>query len=381
MSKYKKIVPAILLVFSLSGCSLFPDGSLSMDKQEVKDVVIEDNHVTGAVGDVVSFDADIKGTEILDWSAMTAYLRKFDDTDAGTISKILLNEDVQLNGTYENNEIEDNSVVYVYDSKVDQGSSVTISSGRIYLQTLKAQQKQYSSFLMSSGENLSVEESKERFPNESIDGLDKSSVLDTFTELCHSLELDISDNIEIYAMDMESANQYRDKNPWLALDRNENKTPDWVEADEAYFICAPLQLNGMELPTQNTSSQTGYTYSSKVYAVIGRDGLYTFSAQGIYEIEEEEKKVTQIHTLQEVLDFIATYYSHLSGMNQTIKVTEINLRYVVRYYSVSNTYQIVPVYVCSIESITTMSKEDAEEISTRNSYLYIDAQTLTSYTG
>lgn len=377
MRKNIIICAAGIMALCMTGCSIFPDGSLSMEKQEAKEVVIENNHAKGLLGDGVSIDADIIGADVSEWSEFTAGLRQFDDGEAEKISKVFMGENGILEGEFNNAEAKDGTSAYVYKNKINSGDSLTIATGKVSVSTSKKRQIGYSSFF-EPNKLLTDEELRGNFPKELIDGLDRDAALDTFKDLCDSLELTISDNVAIYALDKDSANKIRQENDWISRDKNGDKTPDWVEADEAYFILTPVVLGDMELPSQDTSSNTGYSMPSYIYAVIGRDGLYDFCASGIYEVKEE-KKVADIHQVQEVLDYLATNYSYLSGAEQNILFTEISLRYVTRYYSVDKEYKIVPTWVCTKETKVTASKDGEEYERTRTEYLYIDAQTMTSF--
>jgi hypothetical protein len=380
MEKKMKVILLMMTALTFSGCKLVPDGSIAWENQSAENVVTENNHAAGVlVNDTVYIDADISGTDKTDWKEYTAALRKIDEEEALKISGILLGEKSRLKSENENSETKDGTSVYYYESE-DSKDNLIISSGKVYLNTSKSKQLQYPSFFMPSGELLDEKEMKERFPLDTLEGLDRENVIAQFKEICSEINLDISDNIKLYAIDKDSANKIRDEEEWVSLDKNDNKTPDWTQEDEVYLIIAPLQLNGTELPIKNTSSQTGYSYTSVVYSVIGRDGVCLFNATGLYQMDDE-KAVADVHTVNDVMDYLATNYSYLTEMNQSITVTDIKLQYIARYYISDNEYKIIPTWVCTKETKVTGSKEGENVERTRTDYLYIDAQNMTSFSG
>lgn len=380
MKKKMKVILLMMTALTFSGCKLVPDGSIAWENQSAENVVTENNHAAGVlVNDTVYIDADISGTDKTDWKEYTADLRKIDEEEALKISGILLGEKSRLKSEHENSETKDGTNVYYYESE-DSKDNLIISSGKVYLSTSKSKQLQYPSFFMPSGELLDEKEMKERFPMDTLEGLDRENVVAQFKEICSNINLDISDNIKLYAIDKDSANKIREEEEWVSLDKNDNKTPDWTQEDEAYLIIAPLQLNGAELPIKNTSSQTGYSYTSVVYSVIGRDGVCLFNATGLYQVDDE-KAVADVHTVNDVMDYLATNYSYLTEMNQSITVTDIKLQYIARYYISDNEYKIIPTWVCTKETKVTDSKEGENVERTRTDYLYIDAQNMTSFSG
>lgn len=378
----RRIIAGSMVMATLifSGCGAVPDGTISWEQQSADSIVIENNHIKGElVENAVDIDADVSGLDSKEWKEYTAALKKIDEEEADKISHILLGENSYLKEKHENNVAKDDSFSYSYSSN-DTTSLVSIASGQIYLNTAKNIELQYVSFFRNNGSTIDEKNLKELFPVENIEGLDKESAVLQFKNMCNDLSIDISDNINVYAFDKDSANTIREENEWLAMDKNGEKKPDVTYEDEAYFIIAPLQVKGVELPVSDTSSNTGASYTSVVYSVIGRDGMYHFSASGIYNINDE-KEVSDIHNINEVLDYIKTNYQYLDGQNQSIIISDIKLQYIARYYVTDNIYKIVPTYVCTKDTTTISEKEGERYEKVKTGYLYIDAQNLTSFSG
>lgn len=373
----KKRIICVITAFLtfLSGCGLVPDGSISWEKQEADSVVIENNHAKGSLGEGIEVDADISGTELKEWKECTAVPRQFDDAAAERISRYFLGNSAYLNGIYDNYEAADGTSRYEYKKK--SGEYVVTFSGQIGFNTPVCINNYYSTFVMPD-KLLDEDTLNELFPLDSLDGFDKNNVINSFKTICSDLNIEISDNIRIHALDKDSANQIRKENDWLTRDKHENLLPDWTRDTEAYFILAPLSLNGIELPTQNTSSSTGSTYTSYVYAFYNRQGLIQFTASGMYEILDE-KVVTDVHSINDVLNFLATNYSYLAGMNMNVAISDIKLTYIVKKYELDKKYKVLPTWVCREDTVIKTSKDGKEEEKTRTKYLYIDAQTMTSF--
>ncbi len=380
MRKY--IIAGSLAIATLifSSCGAVPDGTISWEQQSADSIVIENNHVKGElVENTVNIDANVSGLDSKEWKEYTAALKRIDEEEASKISHILLGENIYLKEKHENNVAKDDSFSYSYSSN-DTTSYVSIASGRIYFNTPKNIELQYVSFFRNNGSTIDEKNLKELFPVENIEGLDKESAVLQFKKTCNDLSIDISDNINVYAFDKDSANTIREENEWLAMDKKGEKKPDITYEDEAYFIIAPLQVKGVELPVSDTSSNTGSSYTSVVYSVIGRNGMYHFSASGLYNINDE-KEVSDIHNINEVLDYIKTNYQYLEGQNQSIVISDITLQYIARYYVTDNVYKIVPTYVCTKDTTTISEKEGERYEKVKTGYLYIDAQNLTSFSG
>lgn len=244
----------------------------------------------------------------------------------------------------------------------------------------KAIEQQYSSYFKPNGKIQEDDVLKEKFPKEYIDGVDRQESINQFKKLCEDMNIGISDNIRIYALDKDSANNVRKENDWLVRDKNGESKPDVTAEDEVYCIIAPLQIEGVELPVNDTSSSTGSSSASIVMAMIGRNGLSYFTATGLYETKDE-KEVTEIHNINEVLDYIKTNYQYLDGQNQKITISNIELKYIARLYITDNIYKIIPTYVCTKDTATVSEKDGERTERVNTEHLYIDAQNLTSFSG
>ena len=373
MRKYIIAGGVLIATLAFSGCGAVPDGTIAWEQQSADSVVIENNHVKGElVENTVNIDADIEGIDKTDWKEYSVNVRKFEEDETMQISHILLGDDFYLKKAYESaaSAVSDGSLVYNYEAG-DGTKSVTVGSGRISLNSSKAIEQQYSSYFNPN---------EEIFPKEYIDGVDRQESINQFKKLCEDMSIGISDNIRIYALDKDSANNVRKENEWLGRDKNGEYKPDVTAEDEVYCIIAPLQIEGVELPVSNTSSSTGSSSASVVMAIIGRNGLSYFTATGLYETKDE-KEVTEIHNINEVLDYIKTNYQYLEGQNQKITFSNIELKYIARYYITDNLYKIIPTYVCTKDT-TIVSEKDGERTERVNTeHLYIDAQNLTSFSG
>lgn len=382
MRKYIIAGGVLIATLAFSGCGAVPDGTIAWEQQSADSVVIENNHVKGElVENTVNIDADIEGIDKTDWKEYSVNVRKFEEDETMQISHILLGDDFYLKRAYESaaSAVSDGSLVYNYEAG-DGTKSVTVGSGRISLNSSKAIEQQYSSYFNPNGKILEDDALKEIFPKEYIDGVDRQESINQFKKLCEDMSIRISDNIRIYALDKDSANNVRKENEWLGRDKNGEYKPDVTAEDEVYCIIAPLQIEGVELPVSNTSSSTGSSSASVVMAIIGRNGLSYFTATGLYETKDE-KEVTEIHNINEVLDYIKTNYQYLEGQNQKITFSNIELKYIARYYITDNLYKIIPTYVCTKDT-TIVSEKDGERTERVNTeHLYIDAQNLTSFSG
>ena len=370
-----------LAVVALSGCSLVPDGTLAWDKQKAENLVIENNHVKGElVEDTVYVDADISGTDNnTEWKEYTAQLKNIDEDEADRLSHILLGDSAYLSDTRQDEGKMDLGTQYTYLCD-NPDKKFICRKGMLLYDTQKRRDIQYTSFLMNTkGRELDADELYKIYPKDSIDGLDKKEAEELFKSLCDEAGVETSDNYNIYTLDKDSANAYiQDGNEWIIQDKNGEYKPLLTEADEAYIVVAPIVFYGTELPTKDTSSGTGEASKSRIDAVIGRDGLYYYKITGLYDIGDEEP-AEGIHDINDLMDYLKTNYQYSGGVTHGIKITDISLKYIVRYYVTQKEYKIVPTYVCTKETTYASEKNGEETKMTSIDYLYVDARTLTSF--
>ena len=62
-----------------------------------------------------------------------------------------------------------------------------------------------------------------------------------------------------------------------------------------------------------------------------------------------------------------------------VAISDIKLTYIVKKYELEKKYKVLPTWVCREDTVIKTSKEGREEEKTRTTYLYIDAQTMTSF--
>ena len=380
----RRIIAGSMVMATLifSGCSAVPDGTISWEKQSADGVVIENNHVKGTlVEDTVYVDAYISGTNNnTEWKEYTATLKNIDDDAADRLGHVLLDDSAYLDSKRESAGDKQKSMYYTYKSD-NTDAVVYCHNGSIVYDTAKRKQIQYTSFLTGKKGALDSKELHSIYPLDSIEGLDKEEAVAYFKKLCDETGVDASDNIDVYAFDKDSANAYiADGNEYLLMDKYENMKPLLTDDDEAYIIIAPLKINGVELPAYNTSSGTGDSVESKITAVIGRNGLYYFGVSGLYDISDEEP-AEGIHSINDLMDYLKTNYQYSSGVTRGIKISDISLQYIARYYITQDEFKIVPTYVCKKETTTVSEKEGVNSEMVTIESLYVDARNITYFEG
>lgn len=101
---------------------------------------------------------------------------------------------------------------------------------------------------------------------------------------------------------------------------------------------------------------------------------------GLYDISDEEP-AEGIHSINDLMDYLKTNYQYSSGVTRGIKISDISLQYIARYYITQDEFKIVPTYVCKKETTTVSEKEGVNSEMVTIERLYVDARNLTSFAG
>ena len=371
---FKKVTVQMTTVFVavtlfcslLTGCGKFADKTeYSADIKEKHGVTIDSNHASGKLSCGIKVDAGIIQDNNTQWKEYRAVKRQFSKADSERIQGVFSNN-VSSYEEYDNG-TEAGGKMYIYNLS---DGSVSVSDGSISYRKNYVPTYNYGAFFENDDVIADRDVLAERFPNESIDGIEKEDVIKKFTSICKTLNINISDDIQIYAMDADTANNFRKENELIFTDKNNKKTPDWTKKDESYYIIAPIMVGDALLPMQRESH---LTQPSVVNAAFNKEGLIYFYVSGIYDIAEE-KTVAEVCSANDVLNVLEESYSSIGNICRNITFTEFRLQYVAKYYSLNHEYRIKPSWVCTQKNVVSAVKDGQkyENITTRD--VYIDAQ-------
>ena len=137
-----------------------------------------------------------------------------------------------------------------------------------------------------------------------------------------------------------------------------------VEVNSPYYLFVP-----------NSISEANYYWEW-----ININELFIKNTTGIVTMGDEFIVADTAESVESrIKDFLATNYSYLAGMNMNVAISDIKLTYIVKKYELEKKYKVLPTWVCREDTVIKTSKEGREEEKIRTKYLYIDAQTMTSF--
>ena len=376
---YKKILLVIVLCFMMTGCSLFPDGSISgSEEKEVQ--VNEDNnikHINTTISSKVSVDADIPDYSGISLKEFKAQYKDWTEQQMTAVSDIFSNNREVKD--YNDNNSERRLYTYNDDSKL------IIGTGLISFYTGKVGERNYNIYIgnVTKQEN----DAKEAFPQEELENLPKEKVIDEVRKVCDNLEIKLSEDEPVcYAFDSESATKvmmnYEDKLRY-------SKTKDgqiineitWNYEDEVYYMEFDVELEGIPLSRYSFNDNSKASFDTKLTVVYGRNGFEKFEVYSLYDIVETDDNI-KLADIDDIVKQLSAYLMYNNQLDEQV-INDIKLVYLPTKLSGSSNkgkpLTISPFWVCTVTKSLYAEKDGISSTDHEQNMIFINAQNKDTY--
>lgn len=376
---HKKILLVIVLCFMMTGCSLFPDGSISgSEEKEVQ--VNEDNnikHINTTISSKVSVDADISDYSGISLKEFKAQYKDWTEQQMTAVSDIFCNNREVKD--YNDNNSERRLYTYNDDSKL------IIGTGLISFYTGKVGERNYNIYIgnVTKQEN----DAKEAFPQEELENLPKEKVIDEVRKVCDNLEIKLSEDEPVcYAFDSESATKvmmnYEDKLRY-------NKTKDgqiineitWNYEDEVYYMEFDVELEGIPLSRYSFNDNSKASFDTKLTVVYGRNGIEKFEVYSLYDIVETDDDI-KLADIDDIVKQLSAYLMYNNQLDEQV-INDIKLVYLPTKLSGSSNkgkpLTISPFWVCTVTKSLYAEKDGISSTDHEQNMIFINAQNKDTY--
>ena len=376
---YKKILLVIVLCFMMTGCSLFPDGSISgSEEKEVQ--VNEDNnikHINTTISSKVSVDADIPDYSGISLKEFKAQYKDWTEQQMTAVSDIFCNNREVKD--YNDNNSERRLYTYNDDSKL------IIGTGLISFYTGKVGERNYNIYIgnVTKQEN----DAKEAFPQEELENLPKEKVIDEVRKVCDNLEIKLSEDEPVcYAFDSESATKVmmncEDKLRY-------NKTKDgqiineitWNYEDEVYYMEFDVELEGIPLSRYSFNDNSKASFDTKLTVVYGRNGIEKFEVYSLYDIVETDDNI-KLADIDDIVKQLSAYLMYNNQLDEQV-INDIKLVYLPTKLTGSSNkgkpLTISPFWVCTVTKSLYAEKDGISSTDHEQNMIFINAQNKDTY--
>lgn len=368
MKRTKIITASLLIMISLTGCSLFPTGeNYSWGDKEAEVTVDDNNNASGKLNESIAINAEINEPDNVVWKEYSISQVEFSEKELDEIAgKLKFNSSIKKKNKgdgYYSIDYSDGSSF----SHNTQGGAFTISYS-----TQQSTRRQYEHFLQdNSGNILGNEDINEMFPADEITGLSQDKAISQAKDICSKMNIDIYDTPYMcVAMDMEHANKLIEDNPTKGTDKNGNISY-WEKNDEAYYMIFQQSVDNVPLTVSKKEYNFYAVQPSTVNVLVGKNGVIRVENHYLYDVNSS-KDVTVINSAK-VLNILATdsMYAAIGNM----ELTSLSLEYAVYKDLKNNTTVIKPVWTYTLERTYTTEKNGETYTRVNRQVNFIDAVT------
>lgn len=373
------IIASSMLIFSLTGC--FPDGKKTLSKDGlISNLISIPEELQKTLDENLIIDADIVVPETFPARTYQATLK---EEDKEKIEEVFLSNKEITNVEEFSNDFDKTKKNYLYSTTDD--ASLFIEGGSLFFYEKKAIERQYTRYV--KGDSSFIDYNlKETFPKETLNNVDREASVQSFKDICDGLEVEISGEPEVYALDAENLDRITD---YSEEQPNGEPIEKWTEEDQVYFITAHVLYDAFPMTQFGYITKSGYGKGTCLSAIFGVDGLIEFSLNPFYEIIDNGKDISKICSLDVANNAIKEKYKN-TILSNPVTVSEIRLEYVPVQKDVEKQiYELTPmwVYTASQDSQNTkgqqaaddnqMTRKEAEKvIETTNTFqIYVNALT------
>lgn len=160
------------------------------------------------------------------------------------------------------------------------------------------------------------------------------------------LSINVSDDVEMYAIDYQTMQEYQDKMKIEEPDAAVNYTlkDTFTESDEFYILCFTVVQDN--LPVTHNTYDTLSTYrtvtGANIRVHLSSSGIIYFEATGIYNVKAVDSTPASIISPQDAIDKVFEIHDSIVSTD-IAKVTKISLEYsLIPYNDNYSQFKFVP---------------------------------------
>lgn len=363
--KMRFILFLIIIIGGITGC--FPDGKKELSNDAFTDDLSETpEELQKTLAENLIIDADVVVPECLPTKTCQVTLKELDKENVQQIflSGTEISEVKEIPNT-----IDETKMSYVYST--DDEASLVIDMGRASFVEQQAIDRHYTRYI--KGDSFFIDyHLDEIFPKERLNNVDREASVQSFKDICQKLDIEISGEPDVYALDAESLDAVTD---YEEAQPNGEPIKKWTEEEQAYFITAHVLYDEFPMTQFGYITESGYGRGTRVRALFGVDGLIEFSADEIYEMTKEGDEITQICSLDTANTAIKEKYKN-TILSNPVRISEIRLEYLpVQKDMEQQLYELTPMWIYTASQKSQIEKEGKITEITNTFQIYIDALT------
>lgn len=391
MKRYIKVIFLFICICVISGCSLFPDGTMNQvenNGEEGKKTTLEekDGHIDGQLLPNMKVDADVVTYEDIEWKQLKATGKKYSQEQADQDALVFRNKENIVES-----KSEDVGGYIRYEYSYDDGAYFC---GDTYAMSYFRNKDEYVNSkrmynrIFSSDSQITID-LKQVLPVEELEGVSKQTAIEEVRKICKKLNIDLSDiEPSVYVMDAEHMNQLIEQYTSLQyitdLTTGNKEKNVWTEEDEEYYMTFYMEMNGAPILKKGFSTDTLYAAQCEVTVVYGRDGIVKLNANRLYDFKSAQELEGTICSASEALDSVAATYQY--NTTTDFDISKMQLMYVVigkegQLNGEKTEYTVRPYWACTMTYYKPKTPGSEEKDYQRKIITLVDAVTKTVYKG
>lgn len=365
----RKSISTSLMILMISGVltGCFPDGKKTLsDDAFTNDLTAIAEEQQETLAENLIIDADVTAPNHLPTKNYQVTLKELDKEN---VEQIFLSGKEIREVKEIPNTIDETKMSYVYNT--DDEASLVIDMGRVSFVEQQAIDRHYTRYI--KGDSFFIDyHLDEIFPKERLNNVDREASVQSFKDICQKLDIEISGEPDVYALDAESLDAVTD---YEEAQPNGEPIKKWTEEDQAYFITAHVLYDEFPMTQFGYITESGYGIGTRIHAIFGVGGLIEFSADGIYETTKEGDEITQICSLDTANTAIKEKYKN-TILSNPVRISEIRLEYLpVQKDMEQQLYELTPMWIYTASQKSQIEKEGKITEITNTFQIYIDALT------
>lgn len=372
---------SLIAVTNFTGC--YPSGEVNSSNIKSIDenpMIQSENNATDIKRDIaenLQVDARLNINLDKEWNDYNVILKQWNVAETLTL---FIDEEQVLEKNEIQSSLEEQVDTYL---TLSDGSALSFIGGDIIYHSQKEKECGYYSYLLGVMPYPTLE-TKEKFPECDIAGIDKQESIELARNLIEELEIEIDELEAVYSLTAELL----EKNSDYSLVAPNGELPyQWTEDDGAYGIVFKGNMDGFPLTLMGYINASGPAAGTRISAIVGKEGLIAFRATNVYEISKRIEFEGDIVNIEKILTNIEEKYKNIILTNM-ITIDSISLEYVPVIENLAKgTYTLKPMYVCmanqEVPSEDYSKKEESSHKLSHISYFPIifDGKTGTEIVG
>ena len=355
--KRMRIAAAVLVMCTMAGCSLFPDGTRVVEKdagESTQQIDYNSDHIKSTVSDVLEIDADVYRTD----KEFKSYTIDYSGVDSATADKhadVFAQDGKELS---DRKEILDKTTGNVRNImyKYSDGSSYTETFSMKMYTSKDASDRKYNLYVRLE------KDKKDYLPLDELEDFSKEEAEKRARQYCDKLGITgVGDVIEYFAMDashmteiMNREENVQDLKYSGSLKSDNKEEITWNKEDEVYDFLFYKNIEGIPVAWAGAkSNNVNYSNPCYVRVVVGRDDIKLIADNYTYNITcGGSPENNQLCTLEDAITAFNTDNQELlAGQSAGLIIVESK-----------NCYPILVEYEYDIEEVRKMKITEIRQV-------------------